>query len=116
MRFSENPAAMTPPPDPLDPILDRWETPADRMPSLAPAVWRRIQDAQSRPGLFSWLMDSLANPPVAVLFAACCVFLGLFLAEVRINREQRQRGALLARSYIQLIDPLLKSANEGGAP
>ena len=105
---------MTPTPDPLDPVLDRWKAPA-HAPNLAPEVWRRIQEAEAARGPFSVFLENLTRPSYAALFAACCVFLGLFLAEVRINHEQRQRGALLARSYIQLIDPLLK-ASTGGVP
>jgi hypothetical protein len=43
------------------------------------------------------------------MFVASCALLGLFLAEVRVNQQQRERSAQLARSYLQLIDPLLKS-------
>jgi len=50
----------------------------------------------------------LSRPPFAALFVACCALLGLFLAEVRVNRHEREQSALLARSYLQLIDPLLK--------
>jgi len=43
--------------------------------------------------------------PFAALFVASCALLGLFLAEVRVNRQQRERSAEIARSYVQLIDP-----------
>ncbi|HEY1765186.1 MAG TPA: hypothetical protein VGF85_09705 [Opitutaceae bacterium] len=105
---------MNPTPDPLDPVLDRWEAPAHSR-NLAPEVWRRIQEEEASRGPFSGFLDNLTRPSFAALFAACCVFLGLFLAEVRINHEQRRRGALLAQSYIQLIDPLLRSST-GGVP
>jgi hypothetical protein len=43
------------------------------------------------------------------MFVASCALLGLFLAEVRVNRLQRERSSQLARSYLQLIDPLLRA-------
>lgn len=103
---------MTPPPDPLDPLLDRWAEPADRALNLAPEVWRRIALAEPggrEAGLWSAIDAWLSRPPFAVLFVACCALLGLFLAELRVNRLQREHSAQLARSYLQLIDPLLKA-------
>jgi len=50
-----------------------------------------------------------ARPPFAAMFVASCALLGLFLAELRVNHQQRERSTQLARSYLQLIDPLLKS-------
>jgi hypothetical protein len=102
---------MTNPPDPLDPLLDRWsETPAPP-PRLAAEVWQRIARAEPRPASpITWwaaVEAWFARPPFAVLFLACCALLGLYLAEVRVNRLESQRSAQLARSYLQLIDPLL---------
>jgi hypothetical protein len=102
---------MPTPPDPLDPLLDRWSEPDGPTPGLAPEVWRRIMLTQNRPREGFWgEMDAwLSRPPFAVLFVTCCALLGLFLAEVRLNREQREHSAHLARSYLLLIDPLLKA-------
>jgi hypothetical protein len=102
---------MSTPPDPLDPILDRWSEPGDPTPNLAPEVWRRIAQQESRghEGLFSELFEWLSRPPFAAMFVACCALLGLYLAEVRVNREQREHSSQLARSYLLLIDPLLKA-------
>jgi hypothetical protein len=104
---------MTNPPDPLDPLLDRWAEPGGDGPNLAPEVWRRIaldeRTGRGIPGLWREVESWLARPPFAALFVACCALLGLFLAEVRVNRQQREQSALLARSYLQLIDPLLKA-------
>jgi hypothetical protein len=102
---------MPTPPDPLDPLLDRWSEPADPAPNLAPEVWRRIAQYESR-APDGWLSDAfswLSRPPFAAMFVACCALLGLFLAEVRVNREQREHSSQLARSYLLLIDPLLKA-------
>lgn len=98
--------------DPLDPILDRWsETPA-ASPRLTSEVWRRIAVAEEagHPARGFWAsVDTwFARPPFAAMFVASCALLGLFLAELRVNHQQRERGAQLARSYLQLIDPLLK--------
>jgi hypothetical protein len=102
---------MSTPQDPLDSLLDRWrETPpAARSDSLAPEVWRRIAatETASRPGWFARVVLEFARPAFAVTFAAACVLLGLFLAEVRVSRLQRERNAEMAKSYLRLIDPLL---------
>lgn len=104
---------MTTPPDPLDPLLDRWAEPTEPAPNLAPEVWRRIslieRSSAETGGFWSEIDAWLSRPPFAVLFVACCALLGLFLAEVRVNRLQREHSAVLERSYLQLIDPLLKA-------
>ena len=108
------------PPDPLDPMLDRWgylpEPPAD----LPTEVWRRIAQKEgslnASAGFWGALDSWMSRPPFAALFVASCALLGLFLAEVRINHQQRERGAELARSYVQLIDPLLKASESAKAP
>jgi hypothetical protein len=100
------------PPDPLDPLLDRWAEPTEPSPSVAPEVWRRIASAESggrEPGFWLNVDAWLSRPPFAVLFLTCCALLGLFLAELRVNRLQREHSAQLARSYLQLIDPLLRA-------
>jgi hypothetical protein len=99
------------PPDPLDPLLDRWSEQPEPSPSMAPEVWRRIakaEKARRRPGEFWSDLDALlSRPAFAAMFVTSCALLGLFLAEVRLNRQQREHSAALARSYLQLIDPLL---------
>jgi hypothetical protein len=101
-------ASMSLPPDPLDPLLDRWKEPGEPTTNLAPEVWRRIALRE--------IAACLARPPFAAMFVVSCAILGLFLAEVRVNHEQRERSAQLARSYLQLIDPLLKEAPASKAP
>jgi hypothetical protein len=106
-------------PDPLDPLLDRWTDQPEPSPGLAPEVWRRIALAEDarRPGGFWRELDALlSRPPFAALFVASCALLGLFLAEVRLNRLQREHGDQLARSYLQLIDPLLKAKTVARLP
>jgi hypothetical protein len=111
---------MSTPQDPLDPLLDRWgdlpEPPAD----LSAEVWRRIaqhEEALGGPGGFWGALDSwMSRPPFAALFVASCALLGLFLAEVRVNRQQRERSAEIARSYVQLIDPLLRVGDNSRMP
>jgi hypothetical protein len=99
------------PPDPLDPLLDSWKEPDDPQPNLAPEVWRRIELAEKSRNVGIWAgIDAwLTRPPFAVLFVVSCALLGLFMAEVRVNQEQREHSAQLARSYLQLIDPLVKA-------
>jgi len=111
MPFTSAPPLMTTPPDPLDPLLDRWSDLPPPPPRLSAEVWQRIAQAEAKPirpatwwtSVEAWF----ARPPFAVLFVACCALLGLYLAEVRVNRLESERSAQLARSYLQLIDPLL---------
>ncbi len=104
---------MPTPPDPLDPLLDRWTEPTGPAPNLAPEIWRRIalveHSGREAGGLWGNVDAWLSRPPFAILFVTCCALLGLFLAEVRVNRLQREHSAQLARSYLQLIDPLLRA-------
>jgi hypothetical protein len=110
--------AMSNPPDPLDPLLDRWTEPVDPAPNLAHEVWRRIAQVEGsrREGIWTEMFAWLSRPPFAVMFVASCALLGLFLAEVRVNREQRAHSSQLARSYLQLIDPLLKAGSVSKLP
>lgn len=107
---------MTTPPDPLDPLLDRWDRTSEPPPRLAAEVWRRIAHSEeaAAPTLPWWapIEAWFARPPFAVLFIASCALLGLFLAEVRVNRLENERSAQLARSYLQLIDPVLAIRDE----
>ncbi|MBI2517878.1 MAG: hypothetical protein HYV95_13320 [Opitutae bacterium] len=102
------------PPDPLDPLLDRWSAAPEPSPRLAADVWQRIAAHEGARRTPRWLaaVDAwFTRPSFAALFLVSCVLLGLFLAEVRVSRLQRERNAELARSYLQLIDPLLTAAN-----
>lgn len=104
---------MTPPHDPLDPLLDHWSETPEPSPRLSSEVWRRIalaeESAHEPKGFWAGIEAWFARPPFAAMFVAMCALLGLFLAEVRVNQQQRERSAQLARSYLQLIDPLLKT-------
>lgn len=107
---------MNPPPpeDPLDHLLDRWSTTPEPSPRLSAEVWQRIATgkapAQRFPGPWATFEAWLERPAFAMGFVAACALLGLFLAEVRIGQAQRERNAQLARSYLQLIDPLVDTA------
>lgn len=108
--------AMNPPPDPLDPLLDRWSETPEPPPRLSAEVWHRIaleESVTDQPvGWWTAVEAWFARPPFAVMFVASCALLGLFLAEVRVNHLQHERNQQLARSYLQLIDPLLTAENE----
>jgi hypothetical protein len=99
-------------PDPLDPLLDHWSETPSPSPRLTSEVWRRIALAEEAEhqtrGFWAGIEAWFARPPFAAMFVASCALLGLFLAELRVNHQQRERSAQLARSYLQLIDPLLK--------
>jgi hypothetical protein len=105
-----------PPNDPLDPLLDRWKSIPDPSPRLSADIWQRIatgetQGTQVVRGPWATFEAWLERPVFALGFVAACALVGLFLAEVRIGRVQRERNAQLAQSYLQLIDPLVSNAD-----
>lgn len=96
--------------DPLDPLLDHWSDTPEPSPRLASEVWRRIalsESATVKRSRWNTVDGWFSRTPFAAMFVASCALLGLFLAELRLNHEQRDRTTQLARSYLQLIDPLL---------
>jgi hypothetical protein len=105
---------MKPPPDPLDPLLDRWSELPEPPTQLSAAVWQSIATrADSAPSDWRTVIEGwFTRPAFAVGFVAGCALLGLFVAEVRISHLQRERNAQLVRSYLLLIDPLLTTPNE----
>lgn len=106
------------PRDPLDDMLDRWQPAADRVPDLRGRVRREIAAARGiESNSFRSRIDAVfGRPSFAITFVAACVLLGLFLAEARVSRLHAEYGAQIARSYVQLIDPLLDSANASATP
>jgi hypothetical protein len=97
-----------PPHDPLDRLLDRWSEVPEPSPHLTREVWRRValNELQAHRGA-GWLVEQFARPFVATVFVFGCIVAGLFLAEVRVARLQSETSSQLARSYVQLINPLL---------
>lgn len=108
---------MTPPGDPLDPLLDRLGPEPELPAGLAQKVARRIAQRRRR---LSWIarMDAaFARPSFAAAFVAACTLLGLFLAEARLSRMHAEQANQVARDYLQLVDPLFApSAREGVFP
>lgn len=104
---------MNTPPDPLDPLLDRWTQIPDPSTRLSANVWQRIAVSESKASLTSGVWETVeswfSRPAFAVSFVTACALLGLFLAEMRVSQHQRERSAQLARSYLLLIDPLLNT-------
>lgn len=111
---------MNTPPDPLDPLLDRWSKIPEAPPRLSAEVWHRIAltegESDQPAGWWATVETWFARPSFAVMFVAACAMTGLFLAEVRVNHLQRARSEQLARSYLQLIDPLLTAQIEERRP
>jgi hypothetical protein len=105
---------MPDPIDPLDSLLDRLGRQSPPSPSpLTPEVWRRIALAEetSRGNFWERLHAVFARPSFAATFVVACVFLGLFLAEVRRSQRQGEYNRELMQSYLRLIDPLLEAAD-----
>ncbi len=106
------------PPDPLDPLLDRWSETPPPPDRLAATVWERIATRQpAKPLGWRALLESwFERPALAVGFVTACALLGLLVAEVQVSRLQRERGAQLVKSYLLLIDPLLSESKQGPQP
>lgn len=106
-------SAMNTPPDPLDPLLDRWTDIPDPSSRLSANIWQRIAVSENKSsptnGVWAMLESWLGRPALAVGFVTACALLGLFMAELRVSNQQRERSAQLARSYLLLIDPLLNA-------
>lgn len=96
--------------DPLNDLLDKAVSPPSRI-DVMPEVWRRISTSENLNG-----ESRLSGPfgtwfthwPSAALFVVSCALAGILLAEVRASHYERDRNTHLARSYLQLIDPLLR--------
>lgn len=96
-------------PDPLDEFLDRWQR-SSPPPDLRAEIRRELSRTQQHRDATPWyarIEMVFSRPSFAATFVAACVLFGLFLAEVRVTRQHALYGAQIARSYVQLIDPLL---------
>ncbi len=104
------------PRDPLDDLLDRWQPPAGQLPDLRAEIRREIARSRTHVPQSLWqkLEEAFSRPSFAITFVAACVLLGLFLAEARVSRQHALYGAQIARSYVQLIDPLMPAEATGG--
>jgi len=95
-------------------LLDRWTSTPEPSPHLSAEVWQRIATGRADAGHVvrgPWATFEawLERPAFAIGFVAACAVMGLLLAEMRIGRVQRDRNAQLARSYLQLVDPLVNT-------
>lgn len=96
--------------DPLDRLLRRYGDPPAVPEGLEGRVRRRLAEGRARPpGWFARVDAVFARPSFAAAFVAACVLLGLFTAEIRVSRAQMRQTAQLERSYLELVDPLLKA-------
>ena len=106
---------MSSPSDPLGSALEALREATPPQPhSVQTEVWRRLAHTESppAPSVLSWRLrieTAFGNPAFAMAFVAASLLLGLFLAEVRLNRLHGERSAALVQSYLQLIDPLLSA-------
>jgi hypothetical protein len=97
--------------DPLDELLERCRAVPETPPQIPARVARLIAESHptAPPSWMERLDAACARPSFASAFVAACVLLGLFLAEARLTRIHAAQGAQMARSYLQLIDPLLEA-------
>ena len=100
-------------PDPLESLLHQWKAETKER-ALTGEVWREIERreaAKSRISLFDRMEAVFARPSFSIVFVISCVLFGLFLAEIRVAQIQSDRSTALARSYLQLINPLLEESD-----
>ena len=99
--------------DPLDSMLERLGRRTPPLPApLAAEVWRRISLSHAvKEGWRERLHAAFSRPSFAVTFVTACVFLGLFLAEIRRSERQNEYNRELMQSYLRLVDPLLEAAD-----
>jgi len=98
------------PEDPLDSLLNRWSKTPEVPAHLSTEVWRRIavaETSEENTSIWSRIEAVFARPSFAFTFVAACMLSGLFFAEVRLSKLHAERSALLAKSYLRLIDPLI---------
>lgn len=101
-------------PDPLDRLAAEWREPAPPNPALRRQVWARIAAAeQHQPTrrVTAWLAElrALLRQPATAGFVILCVVLGLLSAELRATRTPLQDVGRVATTYLQAINPLLRS-------
>ncbi len=91
--------------------------PANAVPDLHRQIRQSIAAtrATERDGWRTRLETVFARPSFALTFVVACILLGLFLAEARVSRLHAAYGAQIARSYVQLIDPLYGTNAQVGA-
>jgi hypothetical protein len=106
-----------PPRDPLDDLLDRWQPAPGQVPDMRAEVRRELARSRTTEsnGWLGRIEQAFSRPSFAFTFMAACVLLGLFLAEARVSRQHALYGAQIARSYVQLIDPLLTAKPQATA-
>lgn len=107
-------------PDPLDRLVAEWREPAPPAPDLRRRVWARIvaAEASAPTRRFSAWLDELRalwGQRTTLAFVVFCVVLGVLSAELRATRTPMQDVGRMATTYLQAINPLLRSGS-GGPP
>jgi hypothetical protein len=91
-------------------LFTEWRATAPEPPAaLESAVWRRIAAVENPPaapiGLLAAIEAMFARKSFTAAFVACCILLGLFLAETRASRLEARRSGEFVLSYLRQIDP-----------
>ena len=107
------------PPDPLDDLISSWQESTAAQPGLRRRVWQRIEAVEARPpaaqvAFWTEAFAALFRQRTAVAWVLLCIGLGLVSAEMRATRVQPAEIARFATTYLQVINPLLRST--GGGP
>ena len=111
----------TPPPDPLDPLFERWrEIAPEPAENLESAVWTRLAAQENQSAAHVGWRDAVetvfSRASFKVVFVAACVLLGLFLAEARVSRTETRRAGEFVQGYLRQIDPQFTEAAVAESP
>ena len=107
-------------PDPLDDLISAWREPSAAQPELRRHVWQRVEAAEARQpaarlGFWTEMLTAIFRQRTAIAWVVVCIVLGLVSAEIRATRVQPAEIARVATTYLQIINPLLRTSS-GGPP
>jgi hypothetical protein len=103
--------------DPLREKLHAWEFDASIPARFQAGVWERIrsrEEERAAPGLagfWRWLLPSRSACQLAGALAAIMVLAGAGLGSLTAAAANEHTHAVLARRYMQVIDPYLRMAH-----
>lgn len=106
--------------DELDVLLDQWRNTPEPDPQLKQRIWARIAAQDGANAASGWRLGKLlrpfAQPLGATAFVAICILLGIAVAELRLNRMQKDRTEAYAKNYMELIESQMPLEQEGNQP
>ena len=98
---------------PLQSVLREWKVLIPLPPSFQEQVWRRIQDAETRPSaanslyvvLTNWVATVLPRPASAVCYLAALLAMGATIGWAQSQQKTDRVSHELSQRYVRSIDP-----------